>query len=188
MALPNPCRIKGVFFVHFAEFLTAHHGRDAVERVAKAVSPDAAQALRSPFGFEWYPMSSAVELERAAIDAFYAGNTSHAERFGRFDLQRSLNTIYRFLFRLLDPDTLILRAGRVWSQYYDSGSVTAEKTGPHRCVIKVFDFNPIDAVHCHEIRGGLLGALDAADVRTGAVEHKECVLDGKSACVFDVRW
>ncbi len=188
MALPEPGRIRGVFLVHLGELLLKEHGPEALEKVAARLSPEAARALRAPANFDWYPMTDAVAIEQAVIDAFYGGDIAQAARFGRFDVHDSLKGIYRFLFRLLDTETLILKAGKVWSKYYDQGRLIAEKVGPRNVLLRVEGFNPVHPIHCHELTGAFYGAVDAARLKTGRVEHSECVLDGKQACLFEVRW
>ena len=55
-------------------------------------------------------------------------------------------------------------------------------------LLHVSGHGPREEIHCHEIRGGLLGCLKVCGIQTRNAEHKACVLKGAPACVFDLTW
>ena len=181
-------KLKGISFVHFHEYLVEMHGEEGLKLISGGVSPRAAKTITQPNAAEWYPLADLVELERAFVDRFHGGDSTRSALIGCYDLERSVGKVYRFLFKFLEPAFLVKRSAKLWSTLVDQGRVEIEELEANRIVMRIHELNPLHAVYCNDIRGSSLGMLQACGVRTGVVEHTECVLDGKPACRFDIHW
>jgi len=152
-------------------------------RLRQKLSPAVLKVFSFPNASEWYPISWLVEIEKAACELFYGGDYREAWRFGYYDLEVSVSRIYRFLFRFLEPTFLFERTTKLWNTLVDQGRVVLDnKSNP--LTISFHDVHPPHSVYCHDVRGSLMGSLAACGAKDIVVDHPECVLQGKPACVY----
>ncbi|MGC4117992.1 MAG: hypothetical protein QM765_26270 [Myxococcales bacterium] len=106
-------RVKGVALAHFREFVLERLGEKGLDEVAATLSPTAAKMLTSPAGFDWYELGPVIEIEHALVKRLFDGDIKACAELGEYDVDESINKIYRILFRLLDPATLIKKSGQL---------------------------------------------------------------------------
>ncbi|HEY3451289.1 MAG TPA: hypothetical protein VGK67_33330 [Myxococcales bacterium] len=184
----NDTHVKGVALAHFREFALQKVGEKGLEEIAATLSPAAAKAFTSPAACDWYELAAIVEIEHALARRLFNGDETAAAQLGEYDVEESISKVYRILFRLLDPATIIKKSGQLWSRFYDRGEVRVELLGPRRALVHVSGHGPREEIHCHEIRGGLLGCIKVCGIKTGKAEHTACVLKGAPACTYELTW
>jgi hypothetical protein len=184
----NEPRIKGVSFVHLHDFVAQNHKDEGIDKVVARLTPEQGRAFNVPNATEWYPLTTLIAVERAIVELYYAGDVQEAWRFGQYDLQLSVGRVYRFLFQMLQPTFLIKRGAKLWGTMVEGGKMSVEELEPRHVRVHFDDFNPIDRVYCNDMRGSLLGMLEACGIKSGAVTHPKCVLDGAKSMMFDVTW
>ncbi|MGC4116657.1 MAG: hypothetical protein QM765_19220 [Myxococcales bacterium] len=185
MAEPH---IKGVSFIHLADFLRQEFGEAGFSSVAARLGPGAAKTLSSPFGHEWYPLTHIVEIERALAEVHYGGDYKQIERFGAYDGKRQVGTVYRFMLKLAEPAFLLKLSRKLWRSYMDCGEVAVDNTGPRSAIARISGYDPLHVVHCHDGVGSFRASLEVCGAKDPKVEHVECRLSGKPACVFRLAW
>ncbi len=118
-------RIKGQGFIGFLATLRRVHGDGAHARVLAGLRPELVAALRNgeivPMG--WYPIdwyASLHESARAVCGAQVSRDV------GREAARSDLNTIYRFILKLLSPEALLKQSGKVFGLFCDGGKCTVE--------------------------------------------------------------
>ncbi|MGC4116656.1 MAG: hypothetical protein QM765_19215 [Myxococcales bacterium] len=181
-------RIKGVSFIHMNDFLRQEFEEAGHAKVVAALKPDVAKTLASAFGHEWYPFAHMVDVERAVAQAHFGGDATQIERFGFYDGTRQVGTIYRFLLRLLEPAFLLKQGNKIWRSYMNCGDLATESTGPRSCLVRLSGYDPLDRTHCFENVGAFKASLMVCGSKTPKVEHVECRLEGKPACVYHASW
>jgi hypothetical protein len=179
-------KIKGITVVHLARWLREHHGERAVDQVAARLSAPAAEHLRKAVAFEWYPLRDLVEMEVAVGDLFLGGDYSRIAEFGRWDSVLQVG-LYRFLLQALNTDFLLKRSPKFWKNYCDSGVLTYQSLGPGHAELRLSGYDPLHRVHCHDLRGGFTGSIEACGGKDVQVVHPHCRLDGAAECLFDMR-
>ena len=187
--MPEP-RVKGILPIHLNSYLVAHHGEAGLQQVCAQLSAAAAQMVKSPVAHEWYPHRDFLEAEETITRLLYAGDLSQAWRFGHFNMEESVNRVYRFLFRFLSPELLVQKSAKLWSTLMDQGQLTTESLGPRSIAVQVGGFVPGKPVWCHEMRGGLLGALAVCSIPEAQrrVTETACAFKGAAGCRFEIRW
>ncbi len=181
-------RIKGVSFIHMNDFLREEFGEAGHAKVVAGLAPGVAQTLASAFGHEWYPFAHMVEIERALTQAHFGGDPRQIERFGYYDGTRQVGKVYRFLLKLLEPAFLIKQGNKLWRSYMSCGDFVSESTGPRSCVVRLSGYDPLDPAHCYDNVGSFKASLAVCGAKDPRVEHDECRLEGKPACVFHASW
>ncbi len=181
-------KVKGIFLAHVHDYVVREHGQAALDRVIAALPPAPAKLLSAPAGFEWYPLSACVEVERKLVELLYGGDLEQAQRLGEYDITESVNKVYRFLFRILDTTTILSRSGKLWNSFYDGGRVVVAQPRATEVVLTLEDFDSLHPVHCHEIQGAFRGLLKLCRLERFRVEHPECRHRGARACVYRLEW
>jgi len=181
-------RLKGIVLVHFRDYVIEKHGEKILDELLAGLSPEASKLLNSPAGYEWYPLKPVVEIEHAIVKRLFGGDLTQIAELGRYDMIEAISKIYRILFRFIDPATIVSVSGKLWSKFHDQGSLTAERVGPREVLVRVQGHQPLDVIHCHEVRGGLLGCFSVCNLPKGRADHLECVLQGAPACLYRLTW
>jgi hypothetical protein len=117
-------KVKGVTLRSALQALERLQGSAAREAAIKAMPAELADAFRygTIIASRWYPMRWYCDLHSAIVST-----TSGSERIIR-EVERDaaradMTGVYSFAFKLLSPQTLIGLANRLFSTYYDTGTV-----------------------------------------------------------------
>jgi hypothetical protein len=116
--------VKGVAFRTVVTVLAKARSQAVVDASLARMPAEAGDALRygTIITAGWYP----VEWYRALWSAI-CGATGEGEELvralGRASIDHDVNTLYRALFRLLSPRTLVAMGLKHFSRIYDTGSV-----------------------------------------------------------------
>jgi hypothetical protein len=117
-------QVKGIAFRSVLRALEQLRGAPTVEAAVALLPPDLASAIRygTLIAASWYPIEWYRELFRAIIRT--AGNSDTVVRdIGREAARLDMTGIYRAAFKLLSPQALFGLSARLFSNYYDTGSV-----------------------------------------------------------------
>jgi hypothetical protein len=181
-------RIKGISMIHMVDYLKAVHGAGSVDRVAARLSAKSAKALKVGTAFEWFDLPTFVEIERTVIALYYGGDIKEAWRMGKYDMEESMNKVYRFLFRFFSPATLIDRSAKVFHTFVEGGNCAIERVGGTEVRATIEGIEPLDECYCHDLRGSFLGLISLCGLKSGEAEHVTCRLRGDKTCSYHVRW
>jgi len=183
-------RISSLGFRNRHLFLLERFGEAGLEAVVRRLPPDIAAEMESATSasIEWHPLTHIITIDRAIVDTHFGGDISKATEMGIFSLEQGVKGVFRFFFRFLDPWTIASHFQPVFSKLADRGQFVAEQVSAREVLVRYRDFNPIDPIYCHFLRGAIIGAIRACKVQTLSVEHIQCRLRGASECVNRSTW
>ncbi len=126
--MPDEIRIKGTNILGVVGVLEALRGLEYHDAVVRDMEGEGGEALRSRslIAAGWYPV--------AWYRALFASAVRHADPsvvrlLGRSSTRANMSTIHRVFMRMMNPDTLIKQGGRVFSNYFESASVSVQNVG-----------------------------------------------------------
>ncbi|MBL8677928.1 MAG: hypothetical protein JNK05_02085 [Myxococcales bacterium] len=180
--------MKGVAFRSVLASLAELRGDESVERALGQLTADE----RSEIEFRivqtgWYP----IELYRRLFDVIVettGEGASIVRAIGAAAIRRDITGVYRVMFSVLSPETVIALAGKLFNSYYDTGTVAIveRRSGYARSsYARCFGF---DANMWTEVLGSseaLLAIAGAKHVRAQLVRGGD---DAACECVMEARW
>jgi predicted hydrocarbon binding protein len=185
-----PVHIKGIVLKSRMEYVEKNHGKDALERVIEALSPEA----RTMVGGEilvssWYPLQAAIET-LVTIDRLLGnGDLALCEEMGRYTARTALSGgVQQSFARENDPAFVIKISPIIWSQYYDSGRLTTASAGPGAAVIRLEDFEEPHQAICRSMQGWLQQANEIWGGRSVEVIETRCRTREDPCCEFLISW
>ncbi|MGI5861133.1 MAG: hypothetical protein ACOX6T_03640 [Myxococcales bacterium] len=181
-------KIKGTAFINRYDYLQQTHGEETLSRVLARLSEADAKTLRLPNAAEWYPMETVLRVDDAIVAEVFGGDESRMAEIGELTLMNSLTRFYRFLFRVLNTDTMLKNGVAAFRKSVSEGAPTFEIKGTGDLIVRYEGFDPHQRSYCHFLRGALVGVLKACGTNSHSVEEVGCRLKGDAACAFRVRW
>ena len=163
MAEPN---IRGLVFPAYISFLRRTRGEDAVTATLERLPPELAHRLREDLFFtvNWYPIAWYRDLHHAAQQATGEGlKLAHDKGFD--GVTGDLSGIYKVFLMVVSPAYVIGRAARLFSKYYDTGSMEIVEAGSKAARARWRGCAGFDRNIWVDVRGGCEAALAAAGAR-----------------------
>lgn len=128
--------VKGVAFRSVLAVLADQHGDAIVEKVLADAGPEVGETLRYRIvQTGWYPISLYRALW-ASILRCTGGDYDVVRRIGAGAIRRDVTGVYRMIFKVLSPETVLGLSGKLFGNYYDTGTLTVvdRKHGSARAV------------------------------------------------------
>jgi hypothetical protein len=122
-AARSEAKAKGTGLMSSANWIRKTYGKETFDRIAAAVSPEAAENLKLPLATEWYPASHLSEIWSAVGEIAHPGDRDAFVRalgeLGRFVASDNLSTVFRVLIALIGtPEQMFRSIDRFWGQYF----------------------------------------------------------------------
>jgi hypothetical protein len=159
--------IKGQAFLGILGALGEMRGDEAVSRVRREVDGELGDALRTNtiLSSGWYPVAWYRGLHHAARRVA-GGDDAFTIELGRVSLRRDVNLVYRAIFRLLSPTTLLDQSDRIVKLFVRGGGryETLEKK-PGFVRSRYDGFAGFDRILWLDFLGGGHGALELCGAR-----------------------
>jgi hypothetical protein len=195
VATPAPAaRIKGAGIQPFVAWYQARWGRERLLSAARSMPPElgAAFDLSDPqlgvLPSQWFAAAAIHSL----LDGLLAGHsTEERSRIAREGAQAiiesTLKGVYRWLFeRMMSPDRYGRSAQRLFSRYYEPGTMVKMPLGPHGHLSVVTDWDSHHPLLCDFLihtAEYVYGALGCREVR---VRRTSCVGERAVDCRFEI--
>ena len=116
-------KTKGQVLRTFVTCVRQLRGEAVVDAVLARVSPELAEGLTRgsivPGG--WYPVAWYSELHRALGELTGEG-LALARMIGREATKQDFKGVYRFFVIVLSPESIVVRANKVFSMFWDTGT------------------------------------------------------------------
>ncbi|MBC7171089.1 MAG: hypothetical protein H5U40_01605 [Polyangiaceae bacterium] len=180
--------VKGVAFRSVLAVLQELRGEEGVEAVIESLPRDQAEMLRYTIvNTGWYPISIYRALW-AAILRETGESYAIARAIGAASVRRDIKGVYRMLFRALSADTAFTLSSKLFSSYYDAGSVTVEERRKGQALAVYEGCVGFDRTMYEELAGSgeeILRLSGAKDVRMTIVRGGQ---DGNPACEMLLEW
>jgi hypothetical protein len=120
----EPVLARGPNFVYAREFVQQEHGVSTWDEVAAAL-PDEARSIWTGnlLVTDAYPFEAFKAMPRALAEVVGARQEEELASMYSYVADRSLNSVYKFFFRLAEPSFVISRYPVLWQRFFDSGTV-----------------------------------------------------------------
>jgi hypothetical protein len=180
---------KGLNLLHLRDFTRSRFGDEAWHHVLARLKPEARDILFGrllPSG--WYPYGAYVEALKIVVERHLGGNIQRAAEIGAYDLEASLNTVYRALYRIGTPSFIIRMSAHLWRSYFNVGRMVIEKAGRGFATARIEDFLPHEEVCCWDIQGAMIRGLELSGASSVEGTHTECPLKGDAVMRYEANW
>ncbi len=187
--MPTPPQVKGTPLKSFLSFIDQELTPEQRERVFAKVPGETAARLRSKqvLATEYVPVSLLNRITEEAASAKGEPTEEFARRAGRYGARDAVNTVMRFLLRVLTPDALIQKGAAVWKSVYDRGQLEAIRENGTRARVILHDF-PSEPAGCARITGWIEEMTAMTNVRNISVRQVKCFAKGATACEWEIAW
>jgi hypothetical protein len=115
---------RGPNFIYGREFVHQEYGIQTWEQVVGALPQDAAAVWQGPLLITGtYPFTAFKSMLGALTEVVGARPDDETARMYSYIADRSLNSVYKFFFRLAQPSFVISRYPILWQRFFKSGTV-----------------------------------------------------------------
>ncbi len=182
---------RGPNFVYGRDFVHQEHGTRVWEQVVGALPQDAAAVWQGPLLITGtYPFAAFKSMLKALTGVVGARPDDETARMYSYIADRSLNSVYKFFFRLAQPSFVISRYPILWQRFFRSGTVEVPIAAAGRARL---DFTVPD-IFLDWLRPACLGYSTQAVALSGgsALEMKEIeqsqLTDGLWRISYELTW
>jgi hypothetical protein len=181
--------VKGLVLRARMDYVEKRFGEAALSRVIAEVPPESRAALRADILVSsWYPLSTLLDMA-VTLDRLYGkGDLELSREMGRNAAQVALQGVHRNFAKEHDPGFVIRMLPLLWGQYYDSGRLETESTGPESSMSRIFDMEELHRVICLGMIGWTEAALEIWGGQDRQVKETKCRVWGDDFCEFISRW
>jgi hypothetical protein len=186
-------RLKGQVFLAVTEHVALEYGPAGYDLLRNTLSP-AERAEIDAIGWgAWRPFDLWLSLARAAAILFARsgqpdGQLAFIERAGAFGAERDLTVMRRMLLRIASPALLIERAAILWSQFVDSGTLSARMVSERRAEAAIAEWPHPEPLFCAMMQGWMRRYLEMCGAHEVALVHSECRGRRDASCRWTARW
>ncbi|UQA57593.1 4-vinyl reductase [Polyangium aurulentum] len=181
-------RTKGIGFLHVKAFVTERLGAGAWPQVLARFPALEQRTLDEVVSPAWYDLGLYARLLHVVDEVHGNGDPRFLHALGRFQAERDLSTITRWLLRLFRPSVAIEQMGRYWSRFHDTGKWTLTHRDDRVIAARLESWGVIDAALCRELSGYLCRTLELLGGREVSLEHTRCRARHDPSCEFRARW
>lgn len=189
MQASSEVQVKGTPVRSFLAFIDGELTADQRDAVFSRVPGAYAKRLKDKqvLATEFVPVSVLNQITAEAARVKGEAVESFGRRAGRFAAREAVNTVMRFLVRVLTPEALISKGASVWRTVYDRGELKAVREEGNRSRVTLLDF-PTEAAGCARITGWIEEMTAMTKVRDIAIKHPRCFAKGAPACEWEITW
>jgi hypothetical protein len=188
-------RIKGAGVVHFMRWYVGRFGTERLRRTAAAIPErhrahfDLADPVLGVLASTWYP----AEAIHALLDGFLADHRGEGEVLARegarATIDATLTGVYRWLFEtMMTPDRYGRNAQKLFSRYFEPGTMTKEPLGGTGHLSIVRDWPGHHPMLCDMLRHTAVYVYGALGCREVRAPRTACVAEGAPDCRFEITW
>jgi hypothetical protein len=192
-------KARGTSILGTLDYVSVSFGQGAVARVIselpEQIRREVGESGRSVLPGAWYPCSTLSQLTRTADRLLGAGDLALARAAGKHVAFADVNRFFRWLFKLVGPQTLFSRAGSVWNNYYDTGHYVLEGVEASRASLRIEGWEGGDEVLCKRLEGWVERAVEmtlGTATNPAICETHHQAFDARIAnvpfCRFEARW
>lgn len=186
--MPGAPLTKGVGFINARAFVLSRWGPGGWEAVQERLRPSDRDELAAVVPVGWYPLALYARLLHAIDEVHGAGDLALVVQLGRFEAEHDITTLYRLMFRLVSPATLVEKTGTYWKKFHDTGEWEMTRVGDHEIHAVLKGWGVVDHALCRELVGYLSRVMELVGAEAVVLEHSECRARGAERCFFRGRW
>jgi hypothetical protein len=181
-------QVKGNLLARRAWYVRDRWGDAALTDLAQAVPASARHYLvDTPLTFAWYPLGAMMDIDRAIILGPMHGEIERMIEFGSAIAKHDLPTLYKVLFNIGSPASIIKRINVVTRQYLRHSPMTVQVTPGHAVI--TLGKHRLPMYFCtYGASGWVLAALELSGAKSPKVAHASCMHRGAAACTWEADW
>lgn len=181
-------RVKGLTFADLSAFVRDRGGDAAWSRLREALAPADRALLDEVVAVGWYPLDAQLRALFAAPEALGRDARATMRDYGLFCAERHVSRVYRVLFLVLNPATLLEKTGEYWSRFYDAGTWQVSRESDTRARGDLTGFAQPEALHCEFLASYIAAMFDRVGAKDARCTHPRCRTRGDTVCSFVVEW
>lgn len=180
--------VKGSPVRSLQKFIDAELTSEQRDVMFRNLPPEFATRFRTPvLATETVPLHMLNRFTEEAAKAAGQPVEQFARRAGRAGAEDAIKGVYRFFAMVMTPPSLIDKASKMWSGFYNRGQmqVVDQKEGSVR--IRVTNF-PAEAAGCARITGWAERAIEMTGAKNVRADQTQCMARGGNCCEWNVTW
>ena len=180
---------KGLSFLHLSDFVRARFGDEAWLRIYGDLKPQSREIFsRQILASAWYSYEAYAEALDLIVQRFFGGKIESARAVGAYDLEASLNTVYRMLYRAGSPAFIIRMSSLLWRSYFNVGTMVVEESGRGFASVRIEEFTPPSQAVCWDIFGSMCRGLELSGAQSVKAAHTACPARGGDVMRYEATW
>jgi hypothetical protein len=179
---------KGVSFTNLRAFVHGRWGKPGWLALMDRLTPQERSEIEAIVPVGWYPLELYARMIHELDDLHGAGDLGLIVQLGRFEAEHDITLIYRAMFRLMNPATVIVKTGEYWRKFHDTGRWEMKRISDKEIEGTLHDWGVVDYALCRELVGYMARALELVGADSVIFEHPECRAKGHNRCHFRARW
>jgi hypothetical protein len=194
--MPSSGSVKGEALRQFLTWYVSTFDEHRLDAIVRAMPPELSSCFEpgkphlGVVSSSWYPAASFHHL----IEDMLAGyGPEERDRLAReaahATIEATLRGVYKFLFEtMMTPDRYAARAQKLFSRFYDTGTMAKVKTGPRSHRSEIRGWTSHHPVLCEVLRytgEPVYAALGCKNVKTRRIS---CVSSGDAFCSYELSW
>jgi hypothetical protein len=188
-------KIKGAAVREFLRWYAQRSSPEAL-REALAELPPGMRSLFDPttealgvLASSWYDTRTIAELVQVIIRTVPPMEREASVRDGaRFAVKASARGIYRFVLERLSPEMYARNIQRLWNMLHDTGTREIVMTSEASATSYTRDWPGHDPFLCLATVHTMAAILEVMGCSHVHAKRVQCVADGASECVAELRW
>lgn len=180
----DPC-VKGQSCNIAKQYIGKIFGPQALEKVFAQMNEESCAVFSKNI------LSSSWQSEKAFIDFLFSaekvfGRSDDELSFdiGYFSANNSISKFYKIFIRFGNPEFIVERATRLWSQIHNNGDFTVQSPKPKTGIVTLKNFSFPSVFFCSYLRGYITGVLEMSGGVDVSVKETQCVCNGAAVCEF----
>jgi hypothetical protein len=183
-------KLKALSFIQARDYTREKYGLDAADRVKEALSKEAREVLYSELLLpgDWVDVRLAVEHTVVLDQLLGDGDGKLAADLVREIAASHFKGLYRVMFLLASPRSVLEKSSRLWPRYYDQGESPVVIHTDGHATSQIVGCPDMPQHHEWLVLPYVEEVLRQAGAKDVTAEHLQCVADGAEFCATDVRW
>lgn len=178
-------RVRGRDLIDAVVFVSETGGREAHDRVLKALGAGVPDAFRSDLRESaWYPLEALTTYLRMAHRVLAPDDPLFFRKQGFFAAQREKATFLGPMVATIESRARL--APTMWKLFYDVGYLEVVGDSPETTLGRIHDF-PVSPELCERFCG-IWEGIAATPERGARAEETRCVRRGDAFCEFKVEY
>jgi len=138
----------------------------------------------------WYPLKEAYILpSRKIIEMFFSNDFKRGgEELGIFSAELALKGFYKVFLLIASPNFLMQRGSKIFSTFYSPTDIKAEMINANSGIVRITQFEGIDAALEYRIAGWIRKALELANCKDPNYQIKKAISKGDDETYILYTW
>jgi hypothetical protein len=183
-------KLKALSILQARTYTRQQYGENVEERVKAALSEEVRAVLYSAdlLPTDWIEVEMALEQVMAFDRVVGTGDGEVAKALVRDVAQRHFKGLYRVLFLVASPQSVLEKSSRLWTRYYDRGESELVIHKPGHATSRVRGCPDLPRGHEVLVTPYQEEVLRQCGAKEPSAVHKLCVATGSEYCETEIRW